>query len=113
VTAPTTPFTQADYRRLPEGFPAQLIEGQLVKEPSPTEFHQGLTFKLGSAFAGVVGVHRILLSPIDVWIDEFNVLQPDLLQTVFDIPMLVIPHPQLSHPLVVAEPHHESPPSAP
>ncbi len=34
-----------------------------------------------------------------------QVLRADLLEAVFDIPMLVIPHPQLSHPLVVAEPH--------
>lgn len=33
------------------------------------------------------------------------VLRPELLEAVFDIPMLVIPHPQLSHPLVIAEPH--------
>lgn len=35
------------------------------------------------------------------------VLRADLLEAVFDIPMLVIPHPQLSHPLVVAEPHED------
>jgi iron complex transport system ATP-binding protein len=34
-----------------------------------------------------------------------TVLRADLLEAVFDIPMLVIPHPQLSHPLVIAEPH--------
>lgn len=34
-----------------------------------------------------------------------EVLRADLLASVFDIPMLVIPHPQLSHPLVIAEPH--------
>jgi iron complex transport system ATP-binding protein len=33
------------------------------------------------------------------------VLRADLLEADFDIPMLVIPHPQLSHPLVIAEPH--------
>jgi iron complex transport system ATP-binding protein len=33
-----------------------------------------------------------------------EVLRADLLESVFDIPMLVIPHPQLSHPLVIAEP---------
>ena len=33
------------------------------------------------------------------------VLRPELLEAVFDIPMLVIPHPQLAHPLVIAEPH--------
>ena len=34
-----------------------------------------------------------------------EVLRSDVLEAVFDIPMLVIPHPQLSHPLVIAEPH--------
>ena len=34
-----------------------------------------------------------------------QVLRADLLEAVFDIPMLVIPHPQLAHPLVIAEPH--------
>ncbi len=34
-----------------------------------------------------------------------DVLRADLLEVVFDIPMLVIPHPQLSHPIVIAEPH--------
>ena len=37
-----------------------------------------------------------------------NVLRSDLLESVFDIPMLVIPHPELSHPLVIAEPHEPS-----
>jgi iron complex transport system ATP-binding protein len=34
-----------------------------------------------------------------------EVLRADLLEAVFDIRMLVIPHPHLSHPLVIAEPH--------
>ena len=34
-----------------------------------------------------------------------EILRPELLESVFDIPMLVIPHPQLSHPLVIADPH--------
>jgi iron complex transport system ATP-binding protein len=33
-----------------------------------------------------------------------EVLRADILEAVFEIPMLVIPHPQLSHPLVIAEP---------
>ena len=33
-----------------------------------------------------------------------EVLRADLLESVFGIPMLVIPHPHLPHPLVIAEP---------
>ena len=38
----TTKFTRADYMALPEGFPAQLIRGQLIKEAAPTPWHQVL-----------------------------------------------------------------------
>jgi iron complex transport system ATP-binding protein len=34
-----------------------------------------------------------------------EVLRADLLESVFDIPVLVMPHPYFSHPLVIAEPH--------
>jgi iron complex transport system ATP-binding protein len=34
-----------------------------------------------------------------------HVLRADLLEQVFGIPMLVMPHPHLEHPLVLAEPH--------
>ncbi len=33
-----------------------------------------------------------------------DVLRPDLLEQVFGIPMLVLPHPHRRHPLVIAEP---------
>jgi iron complex transport system ATP-binding protein len=33
-----------------------------------------------------------------------EVLRADLLEQVFGIPMLVLPHPRLAHPLVIAEP---------
>lgn len=33
-----------------------------------------------------------------------DTIRADTLQAVFDIPMLVIPHPELQHPIVVAEP---------
>jgi iron complex transport system ATP-binding protein len=36
-----------------------------------------------------------------------HVLRPDLLEEAFGIPMLVLPHPHLAHPLVIAEPHVE------
>ncbi len=34
-----------------------------------------------------------------------EVLRAELLEAVFDVPMLVIPHPRLPHPIVIAEPH--------
>lgn len=37
-----------------------------------------------------------------------EVLRPYLLESVFDIPMLVIPHPHLYHPLVIPEPQRSA-----
>jgi len=74
----TTLYTRALYDQLPEGFPAQLIEGTLVREPAPTYGHQYVASRLHAALVHLVGPDRALTSPIDVVIDELNVYQPDL-----------------------------------
>lgn len=74
-----TRFTRADYDRLPEGFPAQLVEGFLVKEPAPTYGHQCFASRLHQRLLALVGPERALQAPSDVGIDEWNVYQPDLL----------------------------------
>lgn len=71
-------FTRADYMQLPEGFPAQLIEGCLVREPAPTFRHQSLKGRLHLQLHAVVGDRRVCMAPLDVILDELNVFQPDL-----------------------------------
>ncbi len=76
TTVQTCKYTRADYMRLPEGFPAELIDGMLVKEPSPTGWHQELGTRLVTRLRERIG--PALPSPIDVFIDDYNVLQPDV-----------------------------------
>ncbi len=71
-------FTRADWERLPQGFPAQLIEGQLVKEPSPTYGHQRLAARIRHALLTLVGPDRVPDTPADVAIDDESVFQPDV-----------------------------------
>lgn len=78
-------FTRTDYNRLPEGFPAQLVSGFLVKDPSPTYGHQVFAGTLYTRLAHLVGNQRAVMAPCDVGIDEFNVYQPDVL-VLRDIP---------------------------
>ncbi len=73
-----TGFTRREWALLPEGFPAQLIKGHLVKEPPPTYGHQGLVGRLHLALCGVVSTRLVVLSPTDVEIDDYNVFQPDI-----------------------------------
>ncbi len=58
TTIHTADFTRDDYLRLPEGFPAELIQGQLVKEPAPTSDHQGLVVRRTTRFARAAGAQR-------------------------------------------------------
>jgi Uma2 family endonuclease len=78
-------FTRADYNRLPEGFPAQLVHGHLVRQPAPTYGHQVFQSRLLAQLTALVGADRALPAPCDVGIDEFNVYQPDVL-VLRDIP---------------------------
>ena len=71
-------YTRAQYELLPEGFPAQLIEGQLVQEPAPTFGHQRLALAIAEKLKRLVGPHRMGIAPVDIAIDEFNVYQPDV-----------------------------------
>ena len=71
-------FTRADWDRLPEGFPAQLIEGELVKERAPSYGHQVYAMRVAAVLQRIVGLERAILAPLDVGLDDFNVFQPDV-----------------------------------
>jgi Uma2 family endonuclease len=75
----TTLFTRKDYDALPEGFPAQLVEGVLVKEPAPTYGHQRIALKVARLLLRYVEEGCVVMAPSDVGLDEHNVYQPDVL----------------------------------
>lgn len=79
VTVRSARFDLTDWDQLPEGFPAELIDGALVKEPSPVPWHQTVVLRVYRAIFRVVPENRLLVSPIDVVIDRHNVLQPDVI----------------------------------
>lgn len=74
----TVKFTRADYAQLPEGFPAYLLDGAFVREPAPTFGHQAYVVSIAARLERAAP-GRMLVSPVDVVIDDFNVLQPDVL----------------------------------
>ena len=73
-----TPYTRTDYMQLPEGFPAQLVEGHLVREPAPTFGHQRIASEIHALARRLVGPRRTVIAPIDIVIDDLNVFQPDV-----------------------------------
>jgi len=77
-----TKKTVKDYIELPEGPPYyQLIEGELIMSPAPSYSHQrmvGRVFLKLSRLLEEKGLGEVLISPIDVYLDEKNVFQPDI-----------------------------------
>jgi Uma2 family endonuclease len=75
-------YTVDDYRRLPEGAPFQLIDGQLVMSPAPRVVHQRLVNELLfllNAFVRDAGLGGVVLpAPTDVRLGD-DVVQPDVL----------------------------------
>ncbi|MEW6572047.1 MAG: Uma2 family endonuclease [Bacillota bacterium] len=83
-TASTTdkPCTYEDYRKLPEGAPYQLIGGELVLTPAPGTYHQIISMKLGFQMVDFVsknGLGIVLYAPIDVYLEETETYQPDII----------------------------------
>ena len=76
-------YTVDDYLMLEEGAPFQLINYDLVMSPSPIPLHQQILFELSEIIVlynieiGRKG--RWMYAPMDVKLDEGNVLQPDIL----------------------------------
>lgn len=75
--------TYDDYVKTPEGSMIQLIEGQLVQEPSaPYISHQRISRKLLYKIENYVRENdcgEVFNAPTDVNLDKYNCLQPDLL----------------------------------
>jgi len=72
----------ARFLLLPEGAPYQLINGELVITPAPIPVHQLIVMELALAMTLFVKKQQcgqVLTAPLDVYIDDDNILQPDIL----------------------------------
>jgi excisionase family DNA binding protein len=78
-------FTYDDYLKIPEepGYRFEILDGALVKEPSPSVHHQRVLRELGyrmmTFFAEFDPEGEIFFAPLDVTLTDRNVLQPDIL----------------------------------
>lgn len=74
-----TKMTAAEFAELPESnTPIELINGEVVLAPSPVDRHQEAVGNLHVALRLLKRPGVLRLAPADVYIDEINVVQPDL-----------------------------------
>ena len=71
-------WTVEDYLQLEEGLLAQLIDGELIISPVPKPKHQRVLRELFNVLRDASLDGELFFSPIDLYIDSKNVLQPDL-----------------------------------
>ncbi len=76
-------YTYADYAALPDdGRRYEIIEGELFMSPAPTPDHQEVSGEVEFSLRQHVKKHRlgkVFDAPIDVILDDKNVVQPDIL----------------------------------
>lgn len=75
-------MTYAEFASLPEQPGLQLIDGLLVREPSPDDTHQGFVVSLSAQlyfYTEPRRLGRVLVAPFDIVLADDQVLQPDVL----------------------------------
>ena len=75
-------FTYEDYKNTPDDVRYELLDGELIIMTSPSRAHQRLVLRLGSllaAFVTAANLGEIFIAPFDVFFNDTNVLQPDIL----------------------------------
>jgi Uma2 family endonuclease len=75
-------LTVDDYRATPDGTRYQLVEGELIMSPSPTNHHQTIIWNFSQIFGEYLkknAVGKVYLAPFDVYLSRHNVVQPDVL----------------------------------
>lgn len=71
-----------EYEKLSEGPPQQLIKGEIIMTPSPTPMHQNISIELAVLLRNYVknnNLGYILTAPLDVFLTEKDVFQPDII----------------------------------
>src|SRR6184192_1260437 len=70
--------------------PCELINGELISSPAPSPKHQKISRKLFRIIdKATEGMGELFYSPIDLFINEQNVFQPDLIYLVEGIEKFV------------------------
>lgn len=75
-------YTYQDYLLTPDDKRYELLEGELIMVPAPTTVHQRISRKLEVAldeFVKKQDLGEVFDAPCDVFLDDENVVQPDIL----------------------------------
>ena len=81
ITSKKKKFTYDDYMKTPDDIRYELIGGELLMTPAPVPRHQKISREIEyelMKFAKEKKTGEVFYAPCDVYLDEENVVQPDL-----------------------------------
>lgn len=79
---PWIKFTVKDYMSMPGDKQYQLLDGEMILAPSPTDRHQAISLNLVMTLQTFVrdrSLGRVRFAPLDVVLSQHDVAQPDIL----------------------------------
>jgi Uma2 family endonuclease len=100
------PWTYERYYALDDDQRYEVIDGELLVVPGPGTVHQRIVGELFFRFATHVRAHGagiVFFSPLDVVLDDRNVVQPDVLFIRKDAPEIIDPRAIRGAPDLVVE----------
>jgi Uma2 family endonuclease len=73
----------SEFAQLPEtNLPMELLHGEMIVTPAPKDPHQDLVLSIAVFLKGLAkqsqGAGLVKVAPLDVHLDEYNVVQPDV-----------------------------------
>lgn len=75
-----TRMTAAEFFELPESkLPVELIDGEVFMGPAPELGHQDTVGQTYMSLRSLVTEGKVYFAPVDVYLDEVNIVQPDVL----------------------------------
>jgi Uma2 family endonuclease len=75
-----TRITAREFYELPESnLPTELIDGELIMSPAPDDPHQKSALHTVGFLFNEVPEGELRFSPIDVYLDDENIVQPDIM----------------------------------
>jgi Uma2 family endonuclease len=80
-----TRMTAVEYLALPETMQrSDLINGEIIMSPTPTVEHQRLVLRIARLLEQLVPDGEVFIAPLDVYLDDDNVVQPDVMWVAAD-----------------------------
>jgi Uma2 family endonuclease len=73
-------MTASEFLALPESnLPVELLDGEIIMSPAPELSHQDIVLQLAILIKQAAKGGKTYVAPVDVYLDESNVVQPDVL----------------------------------